>query len=119
MGTEEYNNHNMESSEVKVKEGSRTDWFIHEVSNATGPIVVLKQIPELVINPEDGKEILRGFLKNLKRKDLVWSEQGPLEDNEMIHFVTKLLRVPWIPSQFENIIMMRDELYEKINNALE
>lgn len=117
MGTGEYNNHNMEKQEIKINEGSRTDWFVHEVNNATGPIIVLKQVPELEIDPEDGKKILRGFLKNAKRKDLVWSEQGPLKDQEMINFVNKLLRIPWVPRQFDSIIKMRDELFDKINES--
>ncbi len=100
----------------KIRPGSRTDWFVHEVNNALLPIVVLRQEP-LNIDPEDGKKTLEAFLENVKRKDLIWSTQGPLTDDEMISFAEKLLRVPWIPRQFDAIIEMRDQFFGRIEDA--
>lgn len=100
----------------KIRPGSRTDWFVHEVNNALLPIVVLRQEP-LNVDPEEGKKTLKAFLENVKRKDLIWSTQGPLTDDEMISFAEKLLRVPWIPRQFDAIIEMRDQLFDRIEDA--
>ena len=106
----------MSEEDQKIRPGSRTDWFVHEVNNALLAIVVLRQ-ESFDVDPEEGKKILKTFLENVKRKDLVWSTQGQLTDNEMISFAEKLLRVPWIPRQFDAIIKMRDQLFDRIEDA--
>jgi hypothetical protein len=107
----------MSEKTENIRPGSRTDWFVHEVNNALLPIVVLRQ-ESFDVDPADGQKILKEFLKNVKRKDLVWSSQGPLKDDDMINFAKELLKVPWIPRYFDAIIEMRDQLFDRIEEAI-